>query len=145
MKFQHTTEVNAYKQMECLQGKSVPTFFGQYQYFKENSICVDLILLEHITAPSFASLHGLLPDEIQSLQNQCMVVLGQIHSCGVVHNDIAARNMFWAEKRLIVCDFAWAIMFNDSIQGGDRERVLRCKQRDLTFMKSVVKDTEAKN
>ena len=80
--------------MEHLQEISVPEFFDQYKYVKKDRGCVDLILLEPISVSLCSAIHDLNPDEIKALEAQCMKALDQIHSYGVVHNDIATHNMF---------------------------------------------------
>ena len=144
MKAQLTNEVKSYERMKTLQGTSVPQFIGHYEYVKEDDECVGLILLEYINSPRLDTVHGLCTNEVENnLRTQCVAVLNQIHACGVVHNDIAPRNMFWNrnKKRVIVCDFASAEIFDDFLQGEEKDVFLRCKERDNTFMFFAVNDT----
>ena len=143
MNWQLTNEVKSYERMKNLHGISVPRFFGHYQYIKGDGEYVDLILLECISVLSLDTIHDLTTNEIESLRTQCMDVLNQIHACGVVHNDIAGRNIFWSqyEGRVIICDFALAATFDDFSSDEEGARVLDCKERDKTFMHFVVNDT----
>ena len=87
-----------YEQMKTLRGTSVPEFVGHYEYVKENNERVGLTLLEYIKSPWLGAIRDLSTNEVESLWIQCVAVLNQIHACGVVHNDIAARNMFWNQN-----------------------------------------------
>lgn len=92
MKYQHTNEVKSYEKMKHPQGDSIPQYFGDFEYMKDNDECVGLILLEYISLPLIESVHE--PNEVEILESSCKHFLDRMHSCGVIHNDIAARNMF---------------------------------------------------
>ena len=143
MKAQLMNEVKSYERMKTLQGTSVPEFIGHYEYIKEDDERVGLILLEYIKSPRLDTVHGLSTNEVESLRIQCLAVLNQIHACGVVHNDIAPRNMFWNrnENRVIVCDFASAETFDDSLLAEEMDVFLRCKERDNAFVFFAVNGT----
>ena len=135
MTFQTMNEVNAYKHLESLQGSGVPRFFGHYKYMKDAEELIDVILLEKINAPSCATLQGLDFPQIKRLSQG---LIRHIHSCGVLHNDIATRNMFWDfhGRGLIICDFSAANTFgNDDI---NKEWVIELKGRDTIFMEFAV-------
>jgi len=126
--------------MEKLQGRVVPRFFGHYEYIKQNSQPVDMILLEKISFPLLNTLHCSLPmNDVESLNTQCMDIVNEIHACGVIHNDLLEHNIFWNgyEKRVIVCDFASATLF-DPLDSKISDLIKHWKERDRTFMSSTV-------
>jgi serine/threonine protein kinase len=141
MEQQCTNEVNSYQRMKTLQGTSVPRFIGRYEYTKEDGGSVGLILLEYISAPLLITAYDLQPNEFEILQIKSVEAIELIHACGVIHNDVAAHNIFWDRDkcRLIVCDFAMADTFDGSVPEIGR-REFNCKERDKTFMHFAVKD-----
>ena len=52
--------------------------------------------------------------------------------------------MAWSreEKRVIVCDFATALIFDDSRDDEEQNRVLVCKARDTTYLSFTLKEIE---
>lgn len=139
MEWLHRNEVESYKRMEKLQGISVPRFIGDYKYMKENGEFVDLILLDNVSVPRLDTFHNLPENEIEILGVQCMNAVDQIHSCGIIHNDIGGRNVFWDrdKQRVLICDFASARRFDEFLGG---EKVLDYyKIRDRMWMQCAVK------
>lgn len=143
VKWQLTNELESYERMEKLQGISVPRCFGQYVYPKEGGECVNMILLEYISFPLLQTAHGLAANEWEGLETQCTDILKQIHSC--VHNDITGHNIFWSgeENRVIICDFATALIFDNAVDDEEQNRVVvACKARDTTYMSFTLKEME---
>ncbi|KAK9311768.1 hypothetical protein V1522DRAFT_330877, partial [Lipomyces starkeyi] len=109
----HEREVAAYSTLSSLQGTSIPTFYGKFDcHFPsrptESDQTVKVILMEHIDG---WPLSWYSPDEITESQGQWIMrqtedIVRQIHSHGVVHQDLALRNFLVTKLgRVVLVDF----------------------------------------
>jgi RIO-like serine/threonine protein kinase len=89
-------EIEAYKRLEHLQGKVIPTFKGAFVA----SNFVFVILLEHCGVN--ASVQDLLANI-----DRLPVHFQHIHALGVVQGDVARRNILIRQGHLYVIDFGY--------------------------------------
>ncbi|KAJ8098297.1 hypothetical protein POJ06DRAFT_270271 [Lipomyces tetrasporus] len=106
-------EVAAYSSLCPLQGSVVPIFYGEYAcHFADRSIEADqtvkVILMEHIDGwPLSWYQHGELTEsQEQWIERQAYAIMGQVHSHGVIHGDLAVRNFLLTKTgRMVLVDF----------------------------------------
>ena len=132
MKYLYNNEVTAYRQLNILQGNTIPRFLGEFTYHPTAGEVVDLILLEYLRAPPFQSVDCLGRDEKILLKEESDRFLDVLRSCGVSHNDLRAENLLWDSQTGF-----WALDFEDATFN-DEQGFLR----DKAYIESLVTPLE---
>ena len=115
-----TREVTAYKTLTTMQGKEIPTFFGEFLWFSEDGPAegISAIVLELINDPVVGTFPPITDaNEKAQLKASAIALLKKMHAHEVYHRDIRPSNLFWDHiARLTICDFEAALCKRNSIR-----------------------------
>lgn len=97
-------EAKVYHHLECLQGKHIPVHVGNIAletgyYFEGIAIITHMMLL------SFAGLPISRIEDCRHLQREVTQSIDALHQLGVLHCDIAARNILYGDGQVMVIEF----------------------------------------
>ena len=118
-----SSEAQAYRKLESLQGHGIPRFEGEYYYRRRSEHDCPCFrykanLLELVPGVSLAQLDlsSFTADQRSTLKSDAFRILDKMHELGIYHHDLIASNLLWDGKSVTIIDFENATFRDDNAE-----------------------------